>query len=335
MARVFSGIQPTGGGVPHLGNYLGALKGYVKLQKGNEALYCVVDQHATTVRYDFRNLREHSRVTAAALRAIGIDDSKAVVFKQSAVPEHAQLALVLGHIASLGPLERMTQFKEKGRSTEDEQRDSIGLGLLTYPVLMAADILLYKADLVPVGGDQHQHLQMAGALAKRFNSRFKTDLFRKPRMVLQKGAARIMSLRNPQTKMSKSDPDPSGTIYLTDTVETAAKKFRSAVSDPDMLPSDVEGLDGRPAARNLIELLASMKERDVVDIVSEIGGQGFGKLKSRLTEAFEEHIAPIGHTMKIFLNAPDTLDADLAYGAERARDISRATLKEVYEKVGF
>ena len=232
MAQVFSGIQPTGGGVPHLGNYLGALRGYVALQElPGSPFYCVVDQHATTQAYDPRLLGAASAATAAALLACGVDPEKSAVFRQSAVPGHSMLAQVLGHVARLGPLERMTQFKEKGRTSEGDQRDSIGLGLLTYPVLMAADILLYRAELVPVGEDQHQHLQFAGDIARRFNKQYGVDYFARPGKVYREGATRIMSLRDPSRKMSKSDPDRSATVYLTDGLDEAARKYRAARSD--------------------------------------------------------------------------------------------------------
>lgn len=335
MARVFSGIQPTGTGVPHLGNYLGALKGYAAHQETHEAFFCVVDQHATTVAYDPRALGRSSLATAAALIACGVDTSKAALFRQSAVPGHSMLAQVLGHVATLGPLERMTQFKEKGRAAEGGERDSIGLGLLTYPVLMAADILLYKAEAVPVGEDQHQHLQLAADLARRFNRRFADGFFPTPRMVLRQSAARVMSLRDPGRKMSKSDPDPLGVVYLNDTPDAAARKFRSAVSDADALPHDPGGLMGRPAARSLVGLLAALTDRDAAAVLRDLGGKGFSALKSALADAFAERVAPIGRHLDELIADGDVVRQALGEGAGRADAVASATVREVYRLVGF
>lgn len=337
MSRVFSGIQPTGGGVPHLGNLLGALKGYVSLQDGHEALYCVVDQHATTVAHDPRELGRASLVTAAALMACGVDPARAILFRQSAVPGHSQLAQVLGHVATLGPLERMTQFKEKGRVAEGAERDAIGLGLLTYPVLMAADILLYHGELVPVGEDQHQHLQLAGQLARRFNHVHGADYFRAPRRVHQPGAERVMSLRDPGRKMSKSDPNPAGVVLVTDTAGEAAAKYRRATSDPDPLPTEAAGLDGRPAAANLVGILAAMTGRTVDGVLSEMGGRGFSALKEALAAAHAERVAPIGDRMRALLaeEGGRSVRTALADGAVRADAIARRTVDEVYRLVGF
>lgn len=337
MSRVFSGIQPTGGGVPHLGNYLGAMKGYVALQHGHEALFCVVDQHATTLAHNPRELARSSIATAAALMACGVDPARAVLFRQSAVPGHSQLAQVLGHVATLGPLERMTQFKDKGRVAEGAERDSIGLGLLTYPVLMAADILLYHGELVPVGEDQHQHLQLAGQLARRFNHRYGEVYFRSPRRVHQPGAGRVMSLRDPRRKMSKSDPTRAGTVYLTDTAGEAAEKYRRATSDPDLLPSEAAGLEGRPAAANLVGILAALTERTVDEVCADLGGRGFSAVKEALVAAHAERIVPIGDRMRGLLEEGGSaaVREALAEGAEKADAIAKRTVAEVYRLVGF
>lgn len=337
MSRVFSGIQPTGGGVPHLGNYLGALKGYVALQDGHEALYCVVDQHATTVAHNPRELGRASVATAAALMACGVDPARAALFRQSAVPGHSVLAQVLGHVATLGPLERMTQFKDKGRITEGAERDSIGLGLLTYPVLMAADILLYHGELVPVGEDQHQHLQLAGQLARRFNNVYGADYFRAPRRVHQEGAERVMSLRDPSRKMSKSDPNAAGVVYLTDTADEAAAKYRRATSDPDPLPSEAAGLEGRSAAANLVGILAAMTDRAPDAVCAELGGRGFSALKDALVAAHAERVVPIGDRMRALLGEDGgrPVRLALAEGAAKADAVARRTVAEVYRLVGF
>jgi tryptophanyl-tRNA synthetase len=336
MSRVFSGIQPTGGGVPHLGNYLGALQGYTALQAaGHDTYFCVVDQHATTVPYDHRALGEACLSTAAALVACGVDPARSVLYRQSAVPGHSLLSQVLGHVATLGPLERMTQFKEKGRESEGAERDSIGLGLLTYPVLMAADILLFHGELVPVGEDQHQHLQLAGDLARRFNHRYGVDYFKRPRKVFREGAARIMSLHDPLKKMSKSDPAPGGAVYLTDDAAAAAGKYRRATSDPDPLPSEPGGLEGRPAAANLVGILAALTGRSAADVLAELGGRGFSALKAALVEAHEARIVPIGNRMRELMDDRGALRAILRDGAARADAVARATVAEVYDIVGF
>lgn len=336
MPRVFSGIQPTGGGVPHLGNYLGALRGYVRLQDGNHATYCVVDQHATTQPYDPRQLAAGSLATTAALMACGVDPRHASLFRQSAVPGHSLLAGVLGHVASLGPLERMTQFKDKGRVTEGRERDSIGLGLLTYPVLMAADILLHHAELVPVGEDQHQHLQFCNALARRFNSRFGVDYFQPARRVQETGAGRIMSLRDPSRKMSKSDPNPFGTILLSDDAAAAAAKYRAATSDSGVLPHEAAGLAGRPAAANLVAILAALEGRTTDAVCADLGGCGFAVLKEALVAAHVEHIVPIGQRMAALLDGDARLVRDaLASGAAAANATAAATIAEVYRITGL
>ena len=338
MARVFSGIQPTGGGVPHLGNYLGALKGYVALQAaGHDTVYCVVDQHATTVAYDPASLARAGRTTAAALIACGVDPARSILFRQSAVPGHSLLAQVLGHAVTLGPLERMTQFKEKGRVAEGEERDAIGLGLLTYPVLMAADILLYHATLVPVGDDQRQHLQYARQVARSFNARFAKGYFAEPQEVLQANATRVMSLRDPSKKMSKSAAESDQEIvFLTDTVDQAAKKFKRATSETDPLPSEVAGLKGREAAANLVGILAGLTDRTSDEVLTEFGGKGFGALKTALSDAFAERVAPIGTRMRDLLaGSQGEVRSALSVGATRANAIAGHTMNEVYRLAGF
>lgn len=337
MSRVFSAIQPTGGGTPHIGNYLGALRGYVDLQHSHESFYCVADLHATTVPYDHRTLGSDSVTTAASMLACGIDPSRAVLFRQSRVPGHAALALLLGHLASLGALERMTQFKDKAQDAEGARRDSVGFGLLSYPVLMAADILLYHATLVPVGVDQHQHIQLCGTLARRFNSRFRTTLFTSPRRVHQVGAERIMSLRDPSRKMSKSDPNQSGVVYLTDDVDAAADKYRRATSDSGMLPSEAAGLVDKPAATNLVGILAAMTRRTPDEVCAELGGRGFDVLKEALSAAHEAIIVPIGDRIRDMASPEGTafVRAVLDDGAERAGRVASATMLEVDRATGI
>ena len=335
MSRVFSGIQPTGQGIPHLGNYLGALRGYADLQHGNDAFYCVVDLHATTAPYDPARLGPASLATAAALLACGVDPSRSAVFRQSAVPQHASLALVLGHLATLGPLERMTQFKEKSRQANGNERDCVGFGLLSYPVLMAADILLYHADLVPVGEDQHQHLQLCSSLARRFNLQYGREYFSPPRRIHQAGAERVMSLRDPLRKMSKSDPDIGGTVYLTDTLDTAAAKYRRAASDSGYLPSEAAGLADRPAAANLVGILASLGRSTPDAVCAALGGRGFSALKDALAAAHEQHVLPIGARIAALLHDPVPVRAALASGAHQARTVAGATMEEVNRLAGF
>jgi tryptophanyl-tRNA synthetase len=342
MVRVFSGIQPTGGGIPHLGNYIGAIKGYVSLQENREAFYCVVDQHATTMPYNPKTLSEDSRTTAAALIACGINPDKAVLFRQSAVHGHSLLAGVLGHIATLGPLERMTQFKEKGRTLEGDQRDTVGLGLLTYPVLMAADIGLYHGQEIPVGDDQDQHLQFAREILKRFNHLFAKNrggrYFPMP-MPIHRRVPRIMSLRDPCKKMSKSDKDTKATIYLMDSIDEAARKYRSAVTSSELsaesIPSSVLGLDGRPALSNLISILAELIGQDMDETCMSLSGKGFSDLKEALIQAHEEYIVPIGRRMADIIDDREGLTRILARGAERARVVSDKTIQDVYEMVGY
>lgn len=335
MSRVFSGIQPTLSGVPHLGNYFGALKNYVRMQTGNEAYYCVVDQHATTVAYNPSDLKTASLVTAAALLACGVDAEQSVLFKQSQVPAHSMLAQVLSlSIASMGPLERMTQFKDKSEQQAQIENGSVGLGLFTYPVLMAADILLYHADLVPVGNDQHQHLQLTGELAQKFNHRFKQKYFKRPRAIFSE-FPRIMSLYDPTKKMSKSDSNPLAIVFLSDSMDKVNDKYKRATSDTDFLPSEPKGLENRLAAKNLLEILAAMKDQTLETVCQEFGNQNFSTLKKSLIEAHENMIFPIGKRMDEILTDKVTLSQTLTQGAEKARIVSEKTIKEVYNIVGF
>ena len=331
--RVFSGIQPTGNGVPHIGNYLGAMKRFPLMtgEHRTDALFCVVDLHATTTAYNPQTLRESSMVTAASLLASGVNPERAVVFRQSAVQEHAYLGLLLGHLSRLGELERMTQFKDKGRG---HNRESVPTGLLTYPVLMAADILLYKTTHVPVGKDQHQHMQLAAELAARFNRVYKTSMFPIPQGVgLDEDTARIMSLREPLRKMSKSEPD--GAVFLTDTRDEAARKFRKAVSETEPLPGEPEGLENRPAASALVSMLSAFTGEPVSSVLSRLGGAGFSRLKEELAEAFEHFIVPVGNEMRRLLNERKQLEEILNFGEDTARSIAQEVMQEVRNVAGL
>ena len=328
--RVFSGIQPSGG--MHLGNYLGAIRKFVGMQTTHECFFCVVDMHAITVWQDPKKLREQTFHIVAAYLAAGIDPKKAAVLHQSGVPAHAELAWIFNCVARLGWLDRMTQFKDK--AGKDKERASVGL--YTYPVLMAADILLYKATHVPVGEDQKQHLELSRDIAGKFNREFDAeDFFPLPEPLIKGPGARIMSLRDGEAKMSKSDPSEQATIYLADGADAIAKKIKRAKTDPEPLPSEVEGLAGRPEAANLVGIYAALAGRADADILAEFGGSGFGRFKPALADLVVEKIAPIGAELR-------RLEADHAYlrevlldGAARAAVVADKTVREVKEIVGF
>jgi tryptophanyl-tRNA synthetase len=334
---VFSGIQPTGNGVPHLGNYLGAIRNFPRLQTQGDCLYCVVDIHATTMPHDPKQLNEAILTTAAALLAAGVDPERSILFRQSAVAGHSQLAQVLTNVATMGNLERMTQFKDKSRIDEDgTQRESIGAGLLMYPVLMAADILLYHGTLVPVGEDQKQHLQLTRQLARAFNHRFKIDFFAEPREIVPPDAPRIMSLRDPLRKMSKSSASsPEELLFLTDTADQAAKKIKRATSETDALPSEEAGLDNRPAAANLTRILAALTERTVGEVLTDLGGQGFSALKSAIIDAYVAEIVPVGERMRGLLADEHGLRHLLIQGNYKANHIASRTISQVNQIMGF
>ena len=328
--RVFSGIQPSGG--MHLGNYLGAIRKFVGMQTTHECFFCVVDMHAITVWQDPQKLREQTFHIVAAYLAAGIDPKKAAVLHQSGVPAHAELAWIFNCVARLGWLDRMTQFKDK--AGKDKERASVGL--YTYPVLMAADILLYKATHVPVGEDQKQHLELSRDIAGKFNREFKADdFFPLPEPLIKGPGARIMSLRDGAAKMSKSDPSEQATIYLTDDADAIARKIKRAKTDSEPLPSEVAGLDNRPEAANLVGIYAALAGRTDADILAEFGGSGFGRFKPALADLVVEKIAPIGAELR-------RLEADHAYlrevlldGAARAASVADTTVREVKEIVGF
>ncbi|MFN3960666.1 MAG: tryptophan--tRNA ligase [Parvularculaceae bacterium] len=328
--RVFSGIQPSGG--MHLGNYLGAIRKFVDLQGSHDCIYCVVDLHAITVWQDPKKLRAQTFHIAASMLAAGVDPKRAIVFNQSAVPQHAELAWIFNCVARLGWLDRMTQFKDK--AGKDKERASIGL--YTYPVLQAADILVYKATHVPVGEDQKQHLELSRDIAAKFNREFEAgDFFPLPEPLIKGPGARIMSLRDGAAKMSKSDPSEQATIYLSDDADAIAKKIKRAKTDAEPLPSSPEGLEGRPEAANLVGIYGALSGKSDAEVLAEFAGQGFGLFKPALADLVAAKIVPIGAELRRLEADPAYLSGVLADGAERARAIAGRTIAEVKDIVGF
>jgi tryptophanyl-tRNA synthetase len=321
--RIFSGAQPTG--QLHIGNYLGALKNWVALQDEYESFYCIVNLHAITLPQDPKVLRQKTLDLARIYLAAGIDPQKSTVFIQSDVPEHAELTWVLSCISRMGELERMTQFKDKGKGN----RERAGVGLFTYPVLMAADILLYQTDLVPIGQDQKQHLELSRDLAIRFNRDF-GETFVVPDAFIPPVGAKIMSLQEPAKKMSKSDENPAGSIFLLDDADTITKKIKRAVTDSGTeIRFDAE----RPAIANLLTIYQLLTGRSPSEIEQHFEGKGYGQLKGDLAEAVVEFLRPFQDRVRHFDDA--TLSSILAQGAEKARDVAGQTLKDVYTKVGI
>lgn len=323
--RSLSLIQPTS--VPTLGNYLGAMKGWPSFQNEFDTIYGVADLHSITVRQDPQKLRKQTNELFAMLLALGLDPEKGIVFIQSQVPAHSQLAWILNCYTQFGELSRMTQFKDKSA----QHSDNINAGLFTYPCLMAADILLYKADIVPVGADQKQHLEITRDIAERFNGIY-GNVFTVPEAYIPKSGARVMSLQDPTRKMSKSDPNPKGTIYLTDAPETIMKKFKSAVTDSEMC---VHYADGKDGINNLMTIYSAVTGRTFDEIETEFSGKGYGDFKKAVGEAVVAELEPV---QKRFLE----LMADKAYlkecqqkGAQRAMAVSSRTLEKVMKKVGF
>ena len=333
MNRVFSGIQPTGS--LHLGNYLGAIANWVAMQDAYDCIYCIVDLHAVTDRHDPVALREGTRDMTAALLASGIDPGRAILFNQSRVTAHAELAWLLECVARVGWLNRMTQFKDKA----GKDREGASVGLYAYPVLQAADILAYKATHVPVGDDQKQHLELARDIAAKFNTDYGVELFPLPEPVIGVGAAsnaaRVMSLRDGTAKMSKSDPSDQSRINLTDDADAIASKIKRAKTDAEPLPSDATGLADRPEARNLVGIYAALAGSGVDAVLGEFGGQGFGRFKPALAELTVATLAPINARYRALRDDAAALDRTLESGAERARAIAAPILSEVYEVMGF
>ncbi|MGC6516984.1 MAG: tryptophan--tRNA ligase [Candidatus Puniceispirillaceae bacterium] len=329
LGRIFSGVQPTGN--LHLGNYLGAIRNWVAYQSSYDSIFCVVDLHAITVPQDPRSLRQSTREVAACLIASGINIEESILFNQSQVSCHAELSWIFNCVARLGWLNRMTQFKEKA----GKNRENATVGLYGYPVLMAADILAYKATLVPVGEDQKQHLELTRDIAAAFNAMFETDFFPQPEPKIETTAARVMSLRDGTSKMSKSAESDMTRINLTDDTDLIAQKIKKAKSDADVLPSEPDGLKDRPEARNLVGIYAGLSSRTPQDVLSEFGGQGFGAFKPALAELATQVIAPISDEMRRLLGDVTEIDNQLAKGAMRAQAIAEPILDEVKQIVGF
>ncbi|UWR11047.1 tryptophan--tRNA ligase [Sulfitobacter mediterraneus] len=328
--RVFSGIQPSGD--LHLGNYLGAIQGFVRMQAQDiQTVYCMVDMHAITVWQDPADLRHSTRELAAGFIASGISPEKSILINQSQVPEHAQLAWVFNCVARMGWMGRMTQWKDKaGKNAE-----KASLGLFAYPALMAADILVYHATHVPVGEDQKQHLELTRDIAAKFNHDYGVDFFPITEPVIEGAATRVMSLRDGSKKMSKSDPSDASRINMTDDADTIAKKIRKAKTDPDALPSEAAGLEGRPEARNLVNIYAALNEQSVDAVLAEVGGQQFGTFKPKLAELAVAKMAPISTEMARLMADTAEIDRILAKGAEQAREITAPILKRTYEIIGM
>ncbi|WP_417309122.1 tryptophan--tRNA ligase [Devosia sp.] len=338
--RVFSGIKPSGD--LHLGNYLGAIRRFVPLQETHETIYCVVDMHAITVWQDPEDLRRWTYEIAAAYIASGLDPKKSIIFNQSQVVEHAELSWIFNCVARMGWMSRMTQFKDKA----GENSENVSLGLFAYPSLMAADILLYKSTGVPVGDDQRQHLELTRDIAKKFNHDFKKQIagngfdadegFFPITETLSTGPAmRVMSLRDGTKKMSKSDASDMSTIYMMDEADLITKKIKKATTDPEPLPSEAKGLETRPEAQNLVAIFAALSDRSVDDVLSEYGGQGWGKFKPALAELAVSVLSPVATEMRRLVDDRGEMDRILADGADRARAIAQPVMEDVRRIVGF
>ena len=336
--RVFSGVQPTGN--LHLGNYLGAITRFVALQVEHDCLYCVVDLHAITVFQDPDELKRNTREVTAAFIASGIDPARHIVFNQSQVSGHAELAWIFNCVSRIGWLNRMTQFKEKA----GKDRENASAGLYVYPNLMAADILLYHATHVPVGEDQKQHLELARDIAQKFNNDFAATIARAgyeggffplPEPLITGPATRVMSLRDGSKKMSKSEESDMTRINLTDDAETIAKKIRKAKTDPEPLPSDVKGLEGRPEADNLVGIYAALAETSKEAVLRDFGDASFSKFKDALAELATTRLTPIGGEMRRLMADPVEIDRILDDGARRAHAIADPVLAMTKDIVGF
>lgn len=328
--RVFSGVQPTGS--LHLGNYLGALKKFVDLQDDHDCIFCVVDLHAITLPVDPAALTDQTRQIAAAFMASGIDPEKSIVFAQSSVLAHSELAWILNCVARMGWVERMTQFKEK--VGKDSERASVGL--FTYPVLQAADILAYKATHVPVGEDQKQHLELSRDIADKFNRDFDAPgFFPLPEPLIKGPGARIMSLKDGSKKMSKSDPSDLSRINLVDDADTIARKIKKARTDQDPIPGDEKGLEGRPEVDNLVGIYAALAGVTKADVLKEFEGKGFGDFKPALADVTVAHLSPITARYRDILADPAEIDRALAAGADKARAVAAPVMDEVRRIVGF
>jgi len=336
--RVFSGVQPTGN--LHLGNYLGAVVKFVALQDRYDCIYCVVDLHAITVWQDPSELPRATREVTAAFLACGIDAKKHIIFNQSQVAEHAELAWIFNCVARMGWLNRMTQFKEKA----GKDRENASVGLYVYPNLMAADILVYRATHVPVGDDQKQHLELSRDIAQKFNNDFGASIqahgfgeafFPLPEPLIQGPATRVMSLRDGSKKMSKSEPSDYSRINLSDDADAIAQKIRKAKTDPEPLPSEEKGLEQRPEADNLVGIYAALRGESKADVLREYGGGQFSAFKTALADVAVAKLGPIGAEMKKLMQDPVYIDSVLADGSVRAQAIAAETMKAVKDIVGF
>jgi tryptophanyl-tRNA synthetase len=327
--RVVSGIQPTGN--LHLGNYLGAIKNWVKMQDEGECLYFLADLHAITVYNDPKELSANTREMAAALIAAGVDPDKSTLFNQARVSGHAELAWMLFCTARIGWLNRMTQFKEKS----GKNRESASIGLFAYPVLQAADVLIYQATHVPVGEDQKQHLELARDIAAKFNTDYNVDLFPSPEPYITGAATRVMSLRDGSAKMSKSDLSDMSRINMADDDDMISQKIRKAKSDADALPSEAAGLAGRAEAANLVNIYAAAAEISVQDVLSQYAGQGFGAFKPALAELLVETLRPIRGRFVALKSDDAAIDAILIKGAEKASALAKPTVDAAYAALGL
>lgn len=329
--RVFSGIQPSGNLT--LGNYLGALKRFAQKQdEGIETIYCLVDLHAITVWQEPEALKRQTREAAAAFIASGVDPAKSILFNQSQVSAHAEMAWLLNCVARIGWMYRMTQFKDK---TQGKNAENSSLGLLAYPSLMAADILTYHATMVPVGEDQKQHLELTRDIAAKFNHDYGTEFFPIPTPLIEGAATRVMSLKDGTKKMSKSDPSDASRINLTDSADTIAKKFRKAVTDPEPLPESLDGLEARAEARNLVNIYAALADSTPADVIAEFGGKGFGVFKPALADLAVSKLEPISREMARLMADPAEIDRILGEGAARARAIAQPILEQALDLMGM
>ena len=334
--RIVSGIQPTGN--LHLGNYLGAIRNWVRMQDslegGDQCLFFLADLHAISMPHNPAELRRATLEMAAALVACGIDPDRSILFNQAQVPAHSELQWLLNGTARMGWLNRMTQFKDKS----GKNREGASVALFTYPVLQAADVLLYQATHVPVGEDQKQHLELARDIAQKFNNDFASEdapVFTLPEPIIPPAAARIMSLRDGMAKMSKSDPSDMSRINLSDSADEMMKKVKKAKTDPEALPSEAAGLAGRPEALNLVTIYAALSDRSADDVLKDFGGEGFGKFKPALGELMIETLRPISERFNDLLQDREALDAILARGAAKAREAAAPTLAATYQALGL
>ena len=330
--KIFSGVQPTGN--LHLGNYLGAIKNFVELQNiiENECIFCVVDLHAITVKQDPKELKKNIRETVATFLASGIDPNNNIIFNQSMVSAHTEAAWILSCVSRVGWLNRMTQFKEK--AGKDKEKASIGL--YTYPVLMAADILLYDATHVPVGDDQKQRLELCRDIAQKFNNDFNaTDFLKVPEPLIQKQFSRIMSLKDGMKKMSKSDPSDLSRINLTDEKDEIFNKIKKAKTDTKPMPTEIKDLIERPEAENLLGIYSSLRNQKLENSINDFNGKQFSEFKEKLSEALIEKMEPISKEIKKLLNDEKYLDSILLKGSEKADKIASKKIKEIKELVGF